>query len=50
MSAAVELSREPTEDDFSGDGIPACVARVIPVIELHHFVILILTCHEVCGG
>lgn len=33
---AVELSREPTDDDFVGDGIPACVARVFPVIELHH--------------
>ena len=33
---AVRLSREPTEDDFSGDDIPACVARIIPVIELHN--------------
>jgi len=35
---AVELSREPTESDFSGIEVPACVARVIPVIELHHHV------------
>jgi 2-keto-4-pentenoate hydratase len=35
---AVELSREPTEDDFAALKIPACVARVMPVIELHHHV------------
>lgn len=35
---AVELSREPTVDDFTGAGIPACVARVFPVIELHNHV------------
>lgn len=35
---AVELSREPTADDFSGVGVPACVARAIPVIELHNHV------------
>lgn len=35
---AVELSREPNPGDFVEDMIPACVARVIPVIELHHFV------------
>jgi len=35
---AVELSREPTEEDFSGVEVPACVARVFPVIELHHHV------------
>ncbi len=35
---AVELSREPTESDSPGVGVPACVARVIPVIELHHHV------------
>lgn len=35
---AVVLSREPTEHDFSGLGVPACVARVVPVIELHHHV------------
>ncbi|MGB2824476.1 MAG: hypothetical protein WBF17_26105 [Phycisphaerae bacterium] len=33
---AVELSREPAETDFSGVAVPACVARVIPVIELHN--------------
>jgi len=36
---AVELSREPTESDFTGVGIPACVARVFPVIELHNHVL-----------
>ena len=35
---AVELSREPIADDFSGVGVPACVARVVPVIELHNHV------------
>ena len=35
---AVELSREPTADDSSGVGVPACVARVVPVIELHNHV------------
>ncbi len=33
---AVELSREPTESDFSAVDVPACVARVVPVIELHN--------------
>jgi 2-keto-4-pentenoate hydratase len=36
---AVELSREPTERDFSGVEVPACVARVVPVIELHNHVL-----------
>jgi 2-keto-4-pentenoate hydratase len=36
---AVELSREPTENDFSGVEVPACVARVVPVIELHNHVL-----------
>jgi 2-keto-4-pentenoate hydratase len=36
---AVELSHEPTESDFRGSGIPDCVARVFPVIELHHHVL-----------
>ncbi len=36
---AVELSREPTEDDFPEGEIPTCVARVLPVIELHHHVL-----------
>ena len=36
---AVQLSRAPQEQDFLTDGIPACVARVFPVIELHHNVI-----------
>ncbi len=35
---AVELSHKPTEKDFSGFEIPACVARVFPVIELHNHV------------
>jgi 2-keto-4-pentenoate hydratase len=35
---AVALSCEPTVDDFSGVEIPACVARVFPVIELHNHV------------
>ncbi len=35
---AVELSHEPTEHDFSGGTVPACVARVVPVIELHNHV------------
>jgi len=35
---AVELSRAPHEKDFSADRIPACVARVFPVIELHNHV------------
>ncbi len=35
---AVELSREPTEQDFLKPGLPACVTRVIPVIELHNYV------------
>jgi 2-keto-4-pentenoate hydratase len=34
----VQLSREPTALDFLEAGIPACVSRVIPVIELHHHV------------
>ncbi len=36
---AVELVHEPTESDFRGSGIPDCVARVFPVIELHHHVL-----------
>jgi 2-keto-4-pentenoate hydratase len=35
---AVELAREPLACDFSDDDIPACVARVVPVIELHNHV------------
>jgi len=35
---AVELSGEPTESQFSGDQVPACVARVFPVVELHNHV------------
>jgi 2-keto-4-pentenoate hydratase len=35
---AVELSREPIEKEFPEVEIPACVARVFPVIELHNHV------------
>jgi len=35
---AVELAHEPSEEDFAKIGIPTCVARVFPVIELHHHV------------
>jgi 2-keto-4-pentenoate hydratase len=35
---AVELSREPTESDFSEAAIPPCVASVVPVVELHNYV------------
>lgn len=35
---AVELSCAPTENEFPEDEIPRCVARVFPVIELHHHV------------
>ena len=35
---AVELSREPNAKEFSEVEIPACVARVFPVIELHNHV------------
>ena len=33
---AVELSHEPCEADFADAGIPTCVDRIFPVIELHH--------------
>jgi 2-keto-4-pentenoate hydratase len=33
---AVELKREPVQDDFVTGKIPACVSRILPVIELHH--------------
>ena len=35
---AVELSKEPCEDDFREGQLPRCVSRVFPVIELHHHV------------
>jgi 2-keto-4-pentenoate hydratase len=37
---AIELACEPTPEDFAGGAntIPQCVARVFPVIELHHLV------------
>ena len=33
---AIELSHEPSDESFSETGIPTCIARVFPVIELHH--------------
>ena len=34
---AVTLAREPVDNDFrEEDRVPTCVARVLPVIELHH--------------
>ncbi len=35
---AIELSREPVDSDFSDGGMPTCVRRVFPVIELHHHI------------
>ena len=35
---AVELSGEPDEEALAAMGIPTCVARIFPVIELHHHV------------
>jgi 2-keto-4-pentenoate hydratase len=35
---AIELSHEPSDESFSDTGIPACIARVFPVIELHHHI------------
>ena len=35
---AVELSREPKEEDFTGHLLPGCISRIFPVIELHHHV------------
>lgn len=35
---AIELSCEPMPADFSEMNIPACVARVFPVVELHNLV------------
>jgi 2-keto-4-pentenoate hydratase len=36
---AVELSKEPIDEDFSTGGIPDCVSRVFPVVEMHHHVL-----------
>ena len=36
---AIELSRPPTPRDFQTKGLPDCVSRVFPVIELHQYVI-----------
>ena len=36
---AIELSRPPTSRDFQAKGLPDCVSRVFPVIELHQYVI-----------
>jgi len=35
---AIELSREPREEDFTGHLLPGCISRIFPVIELHHHV------------
>lgn len=35
---AIELSREPREEDFTGHLLPPCISRVFPVIELHNHV------------
>lgn len=35
---AIELSREPTPEDFYEMKIPACVVRLFPVVELHNLV------------
>ena len=35
---AIELSRPPSLIDFQSEGIPDCVERVFPVIELHQYV------------
>jgi 2-keto-4-pentenoate hydratase len=35
---AVELSRVPVKDDFRSEGVPKCVARVFPVVELHQHI------------
>ena len=35
---AIELSREPREEDFTDHLLPACISRVFPVIELHNHV------------
>lgn len=35
---AIELLRAPIAEDFKSGGIPNCVSKVFPVIELHHHV------------
>ena len=35
---AIELSHEPRDKDFLTSGIPPCITRVFPVIELHNHV------------
>ena len=35
---AIELSREPREEDFTGHLLPSCISRIFPVIELHNHV------------
>ena len=35
---AIELSREPREEDFTGHLLPPCISRIFPVIELHNHV------------
>lgn len=35
---AIELLRVPIKNDFKSGGIPDCVSKTYPVIELHHHV------------
>ena len=35
---AIELSREPREEDFTDHLLPPCISRIFPVIELHNHV------------
>lgn len=35
---AIELSREPREEDFANHLLPPCISRIFPVIELHNHV------------
>ena len=35
---AIELSREPREEDFADHLLPPCISRIFPVIELHNHV------------
>ena len=35
---AIELSREPRDEDFADHLLPPCISRIFPVIELHNHV------------
>ena len=35
---AIELSREPRDEDFTDHLLPPCISRIFPVIELHNHV------------